>query len=483
MGEFEMKSKYINLVLFFTCLIGIGIINIFAEDRLVSEYENRTLEQFPEFSVQALFSGDYFKKIDIYFSDQFVWRDSFVRISSAVKDLKGLPGNGGTTVIVQGGFNDAEEHNSIPDISVSGEEMKTEPAGGSVETMPSEGASIEDDITPAPGTGETDDQEITPETADLPVSEPTTVPEQKSEPSPTPSEEKDDNGRKVGKILIYNNSAMQLFKAYTDAEAYYADTLNNFKERAGEEIKVYSLLAPTSIEFIDNEKYKSLSDPQKDAIDRVYGRLNGVVPVDAYAKLKEHKGEYLYFRTDHHWTALGAYYAYVAFAETAGFEAVPLDKYETEDIENYLGSLYDMTSSSTLRKHPDTITVYKPFVNSEYNVWYEGPVKLKVIDMNHAMQKNKYRVFISGDRPLGVIKTDVQNGKKILVIKDSYGNAMVPFLLPHYEEIYVVDPRQYGKNIFKLVQDNGIQEVVFLNYALIVGDKNFADLIVKIMNQ
>jgi len=122
-------------------------------------------------------------------------------------------------------------------------------------------------------------------------------------------------------------------------------------------------------------------------------------------------------------------------------------------------------------------------VKSEYNVWYEGPVKLKVIDMYHATQKNKYRVFISGDRPLGIIKTEVSNGKKILIIKDSYGNAMVPFLLPHYEEIYVVDPRQYGKNIFNLIQDNEIQEVLFLNYALIVGDNSFADLIIKVMNQ
>lgn len=477
-----MKSKYINLIVFFTCLVGIGILNIFAEDRAVSEYENRTLEQFPEFSAQDLFSGEFFKKIDIYFSDQFVWRDSFVRISSEVKDLKGLPGSDGATVIVQGGFNDAEEHGSPPEIGASGEE----PFNGPVETIPSE-PDIEPWLTPVPEAGAENKPEMTPGPTGLPTLEPTPepthVPVQKSEPTPTPAEEKDDNGRKVGKILIYNNSAMQLFKANTEAEACYADTLNKFKEKAGENIKVYSLLAPTSIEFIDNEKYKSLSDPQKDAIDRVYGRLNGVVPVDAYAKLKEHKGEYLYFRTDHHWTALGAYYAYVAFAETAGFEAVPLDKYETEDIENYLGSLYDMTSSSTLRKHPDTITVYKPFVNSEYNVWYEGPVKLKVIDMSHAAQKNKYRVFISGDRPLGIIKTDVQNGRKILVIKDSYGNAMVPFLLPHYEEIYVVDPRQYGKNIFKLIQDNDIGEVVFLNYALIVGDKNFAGLIEKVMNQ
>lgn len=476
-----MKSKYANIILFFVCLIGIGTVNAFSGDRPVSEYENRSLEQFPEFSVQSLLSGEYFRKIDLYFSDQFLWRDSFVRISSAVKELKGLPGRKGEVVIVHGGFNDAEEHAAFPDDYTPENEhsgknenktdygSRSEPAEGSgITSMPEPSEKI---------------PEFTPVPSEASEANPTVEPSGTPEPTPTPLPEKDDNGKRIGRILIYNNSAMQLFKANTDAEKYYAETLNGFKEKAGEGIRVYSLLAPTSIEFVDNEKYRDLSDSQKEAISRVYEKLSGVIPVDAYSKIMEHSDEYLYFRTDHHWTALGAYYAYSGFADAAGFDAVPLDRYETENIENYLGSLYDMTSSSTLRKNHDTITVYKPFVKNEYSVWYEGPVKLKVIDMYHATQKNKYRVFISGDRPLGIIKTEVDNGRKILVIKDSYGNAMVPFLLPHYEEIYVVDPRQYRKNIFTLIQENEIQEVLFLNYALVIGDKSFADLILKVMNQ
>ena len=495
-----MKSKYINIILFFACLIGIGLVNIFIGDKLVSEYENRTLEQFPGFSAQALFSGEYFRKVDLYFSDQFLFRDSFVQISSAVKELKGFPGSDGATIIVQGDFNDAEEHGFMPEPGEPFEEMPVEPYDRNEDEITPE-PSGDPGLTPAPETRDSGETEITPVPSAGPEpdpgqepgtepgadstekTEPTPAPAEKPDPTPAPASEKNDNGKRIGKILIWNNSAMQLFKAYTDAEVYYADTLNKFREKAGEQVKVYSLLGPTSIEFVDNEKYRSLSDSQKEAITRVNERFDGVIPVDAYSRLEEHKDEYIYFRTDHHWTALGAYYAYTAFADACGFEAVPLDRYETETIEDYVGSMYDMTSSSVLKKNPDTITVYKPFVKNEYNVWYEGPVKLKVIDMYHATQKNKYRVFISGDRPLGVIKTEIQNGKKILVIKDSYGNAMVPFLLPHYEEIYVVDPRQYGKNIFKLIEDNGIQEVLFLNYALIVGDKNFANLIIKVMEQ
>ena len=98
--------------------------------------------------------------------------------------------------------------------------------------------------------------------------------------------------------------------------------------------------------------------------------------------------------------------------------------------------MYETTGSSNLKRNPDTITVYHPFTQNEYHVYYGSGIKMKVIDMSHADKKNKYRVFLSGDRPLGIIKTDVGNGKKIFCLR----YAMVPFPAAHYEEIYVVDP-------------------------------------------
>jgi len=282
-------------------------------------------------------------------------------------------------------------------------------------------------------------------------------------------------------VLIYKDSAYALFPFSQDSANYYVKTLHEFQQEAGDEVTVYSMLVPTNTEFLQEEKFQALTDSQKDAIDYVYAKLQGVVPVDAYTPLKEHCNEYVYFRTDHHWTALGAYYAYTGFAKAAGFEPVSLDRYQTETIEGYIGSMYETTGSSNLKRNPDTITVYQPFTKNEYHVYYSSAIKMKVIDMSHADKKVKYRVFLSGDRPLGIIKTDVGNGKKILVIKDSYGNAMVPFLLPHYEEIYVVDPRQYENNIFSLIRNNGIQEVLFLNYVPILSYYGYIDLVVKIM--
>jgi hypothetical protein len=110
-------------------------------------------------------------------------------------------------------------------------------------------------------------------------------------------------------------------------------------------------------------------------------------------------------------------------------------------------------------------------------VYYEGATKIDLIDLNRAKDKNKYRIFISGDRPMGKVVSENKNGKKILVIKDSYGNAFVPFLVPHYEEVYVIDPRQYKNSAKELIQKEGIQEVMFVNYAFITNNAAYAKLL------
>jgi len=242
-------------------------------------------------------------------------------------------------------------------------------------------------------------------------------------------------------------------------------------------------LAPTSIEFIASPKYKTLADSEMDAIDYVYEKLGeGITSVDAYTPLSEHRDEYVYFRTDHHWTALGAYYAYTGFEQASGLEHISLSDYQSEKIEPYLGAAYRSTNSIALKNHPDSFIFYQPYLSSEYYVYYEGSVKLNVLDMAHAANNNKYGIFLSGDRPLGKIITPIKNGKKILIVKDSFANALVPFLIPHYEEIYILDPRQYQKNIYKLIDENGIQEVMFLNNAMILGGNGFMDLVNKVMD-
>lgn len=511
----------LNISVFALCLLLSGLANLFTQDREVSERENRALAQLPEFHREKFFNGEYFTEYENYYADQFFSRDYFVGVRNDMKSRMGFPGAQEVQLVTTGGFNVFEEHITsddsgevtVPDKTGSGVPDSVSPAETFENGSAGAGTAMITPILPSVGTLAVPLQETaeTPSAEDLstgnqaspsaapsagapavpsgeaslspasePEAEPTALPAQ-SVPSPTNKPPRDDNGKTIGKVLIYKDGAYALFPFSEDSANYYVKTLNQFRLEAGDGVTVYSLLAPTSMEFLQEEKFQQLTDSQKDTIEYVNTKLKGVVHVDAYTPLQEHSGEYVYFRTDHHWTALGAYYAYTGFAKAAGFEPVSLDRYQTETIEGYIGSMYETTGSSNLKCNPDTITVYKPFTKNEYNVYYSSAIKMNVIDMSHADKEIKYRVFLSGDRPLGIIKTDVANSRKILVIKDSYGNAMVPFLLPHYEEIYVVDPRQYEKNIFELIQNNGIQEVLFLNYVPILSYYGYIDLIVKVM--
>lgn len=286
-------------------------------------------------------------------------------------------------------------------------------------------------------------------------------------------------GSMVGQILVVGDRAMELHKFNRECSREYARVINQFALQAGPQVQVYSLLAPTQIEYLDNQKYKSFSSPQRETIRFVNRCLrSSIIPVDAYHALRPAAAhEYLYFRTDHHWTARGAYYAYTAFMKTIHQVPVPLDQYSVEKVENFLGSLYDISRSNQLEEHPDTVFYYPPLIPHQYTVYYDVAVEMPTIDLSFAESGSKYSIFLSGDRPLGKITTEVQNGKKILVVKDSYGNALIPFLIPHYQEIYFVDPRLYKGNMLNLVQENGIQEVLFLNYVLVTSSSDYSQLI------
>jgi hypothetical protein len=278
---------------------------------------------------------------------------------------------------------------------------------------------------------------------------------------------------------------MGLYSYSPEAGKAYAETINQFQEglyrQLGNQMRVFALIAPTAVEFVHSTALQKLSDSQQQAIDTVYRQLDRrVTAVDAVNSLRRHTGEELYFRTDHHWTATGAYYAYEAFMNAQGAAPVPLTRYEQEKVTGFLGSLYSSTLSKKLEANPDTIVIYKPFIKHDYIVHYEGPLRMKLIDMHQADKKNKYRIFMSGDRPWGEIRTGTDNERRLAVIKDSYGNAFVPFLLPHYSEIYIIDPRQFQQSLLDFVQAKKINEVLFLNNAEATSHTGFTTLIRKL---
>ncbi len=477
-----MKKLRYDTVAFLLIIVLLGAANALNFNKpQVSELENRRLKEKPRLTLSALLSGDYFRDYEDYYSDTFILRDWMVKSSRDIRKAMSL-GHSGVELIVTREPGQVQGENAEDNLvapggksadnnqandndygnEVSGTQSGKEPASGNDGNM----AVNENSGTDSGQEGG----------------------ENSNAKQEEPPREFDENAN-VGYWLVIDGKAVQLFKFNKEGMSYYSEVLNKYRERISDDVKIYSLIAPTASEFIKLRRYKGITDSQNDAMDFLRSKLDSSIKsVNVYDVLNEHKDEYIYFKTDHHWTALGAYYAYTAFMELKGEEPVPLEKYEERKIEGFLGSSYTKTLNKELEKNPDTIYVYMPFTNYKYEMYYGEKCKeAEVIDMSYAEGKDKYLVFLSsGGATWSVIKTDVKNGKKILVMKDSYGNTFVPFLLPHYEEIYVVDSRFYskystGKNIVEFIEDNGINEILFVHYMEDVNWKKFMQGVEKLL--
>lgn len=449
--QFHMiKKLQLNILLFLLPLFLLAVLNLITPHKpAISSLENRMLKTKPVFTVEKLFSGGYFKEYEKYFADNFIFREKFVSISGNIKNMWSLPGNDNVTIVVNKGANVAETHGNDPQNKYANTGESTE-NNSIVKQNP--------ELSANPNNNQNTNNDAA-----------------------SPSENDEKSGKVFGRILVLNDKAMEIHTFNAEASRYYAHFINKFQEKlANNRIKVYSLLAPTQIEFITQEKYKNMSSSQRKTIAYVNTYFNeNIIPVNTYAPLQDNADKYLYFRSDHHWTALGAYYAYTAFIKSSGEKPVPLERYQTAKVAPYLGSLYSATLNNKIKENPDIVYLYKPFLKYEYTVYYEVPVKMDILNMRFAQQQNKYGIFLGGDSPWAKITTEIKNGKKIAVIKDSYANAFIPFLLPHYEEIYIIDPREFNLDIFNFIKERNIQEVLFLNYVLITDNTGFTDLLIK----
>ncbi|MFK7692339.1 DHHW family protein [Paenibacillus sp. HJGM_3] len=438
-------GNMMQILFFIGFLITGSILTLFVHRTPASsETENRRLASFPLYSLRNVMSGVFFRELDNYTADHIGFREPLIHSSTFLTSLQGIAGRE-SALIVPSHANNTGESQSAPQVLSTSNSGPTEP----------------------------------------PTS-PLLVPEQATPSSqPAVSEEK---GKVQGKILILEDRAVNLFSYDPAAGQAYADEIHRIQERIDQlmpdSVHTSVILAPTAAEFLQSAKLRSLSDSQKNAIDEVYGKIKTkIAKVDAVSSLSPHTGEPLFFRTDHHWTASGAYYAYAALVQAKGMDPVPLTAYQTGEAPDFLGSFYTSTMNRQLAAHPDTVVYYKPNVSHRYVVHYSGPLEMPLLDLSHASKKNKYRIFLSGDRPWSQITTQSDNQRSLLVIKDSYGNALVPFLLPHYREIYVVDPRQFDQPIVPFIQQHHIQEVLFINNAEVLMDQGFAQLLRKLVRE
>ena len=168
-------------------------------------------------------------------------------------------------------------------------------------------------------------------------------------------------------------------------------------------------------------------------------------------ELSKHDNEYIYYRTDHHWTSLGAYYAYDLLSEALDYKSVDINSLKNKEIsKSFLGSTYDKVQVSIAA---DTITSYLPQVKLEVNNFEEGSTSKSLFAPEMIKTKNKYDYFLGGNYSQLDITTNSKSGKTLLLIKDSYANSMLQFLVNNYSRIIVIDLRYYQDDLYDLLDE------------------------------
>ena len=280
-------------------------------------------------------------------------------------------------------------------------------------------------------------------------------------------------------LLIADDKIMEIYKVNTEFRDNYVTMINHYADKLPENINLYSMVIPTQIEFAE-KNYRELADSQKDTIEYIYSKTDERVNcVDAYSALSNHKNEYIYFKTDHHWTTLGAYYAYREFAKASGVSGADIGNFTEKKAENFLGYLYNQAQATELKDKPDTIYYYTDGNRYPFDAWaWENGeiVKYKgaIFNVPEAGAETKYSIFMGGDHSLLDLKTGVNNGRKLLILKDSYANAFMPWLVNSFESVVAVDPRSFGGNISDVISQYGITDVLLMNYSLTT---NFNEII------
>ena len=197
--------------------------------------------------------------------------------------------------------------------------------------------------------------------------------------------------------------------------------------------------------------------------------------IDVTQTLVDHVDEGMFYRTDHHWTSRGAYYAFLDAADDLGI--TQLKEYNryvvSTQFEGTLGS------KSGCHAVTDTIEVYEPLnPGSSFYVTYDETQEKSCSLFRSACleDKDQYTVFFGGNYPRITIRTTNNNDRCLLIFKDSYANCFIQFLTPYYEEIILVDPRYYYDDAGALISTEHVTDVLFLyNLSTYLGDSSLAD--------
>ena len=379
-----------------------------------SEVEKRELTKFPKFSFSALASGSYFKGIGEWYADTFPWREMFMNVDSKMKSFYGI----GNTV------------SELPNV-------------------PADDIPDANDVTAAPTN---------------PAAQTTAI-------DPADEDVDDSLIQKLSSVLIVDDAGYEYYNFSKATADRYVSAVSRAANSLNGTARVFDIVVPTSMDITlsDQVRKRISTGDQKKAIDYIYAAISpNCITVKTFDTLRAHRHEYIYFRTDHHWTALGAYYAYREYAAAAGVRAAELSEFTERKFEDFVGAFYnDSGKNKALERNPDTVYAYEPKSTNDMEFTNKSGKTTKwniVTDVSKWNRGSLYNTFIGGDNPYShITNPGVTDGSSCVVVKESFGNAFVPFLLANYSEIHVIDYRYWNGNLTSFVQSKGVKDVIYLN--------------------
>ena len=419
--------RYMKAGAFALTLLVMFVVGIVWPRPDTSTVEKRELTKFPAFTLAGLWDGSFFSGVDTWYADTYPMREDLISADLAM-----------------------EEHYGI---------RTTQLVGG---TMPND--AIPSDPVPDPNAPA--DPDAPPTATPIPTA------------TPLPDGTVHTLGEFSGSIYITNNCAYGMYGFSQSSTDNYISTMNQIYKNIGGKVNMYIMNVPISASVMLDENVWSHmgSSDEGAAIEYISSKLDpGITPIMVYDTLREHNAEYIYFHTDHHWTQLGSYYAYRVFCGLKGWTPHELSQFRTTSFGQnaYLGSYYTASNKSAqLAANPDTVYAWYPMcVNADDPNDRDMHMKQRdgseydwriINDMFDYPNSEWYCVFSAADQPFSSLHNpNIHDGSAVMVIKDSYGNAFIPWLVDHYEYTYWVDFRYTDETVSHMVETYGVQDVIF----------------------
>lgn len=260
--------------------------------------------------------------------------------------------------------------------------------------------------------------------------------------------------------------------------AYISSFINNINREKN--IAINILLIPSKSQVMGGKlpSYAPVVN-EVELVEELKVKLNlklkpNLKVLDLISTLTNKNHEYIYYRTDHHWTSLGAFYGYEAYLKEKGLKPLSKEDFTIRQVtDKFLGTSY--RKANLYFGQADKIHNYRPKIKLDYSLLINGQVEANdIYDESYLDKTDKYSYFFGGDKALIEITTSVKNGKTIAIFKDSLANSFLPFLMNHYENILVIDTRYLNISMTNLINERDIDEILFLyNIQNLAQEKSF----------